>query len=160
MNERMRSFTGEKATGRLDAGFTLIELLIVIVIIGILAAIAIPIFLTQRHKAVDASMKQDLTTVAIEENTYFVDNSNYVAVGAFSGQSTVGTDTVTLSTGNTASVVLNGTSTAFCVATSNPAGSRTGASGNSQYWVYVSDLGGIQSSGTYATSCPPSGGSW
>jgi len=50
-----------------DEGFTLIELLVVIIIIGILAAIAIPVFLNQRKKGVDASLKSDLRTVAEAE---------------------------------------------------------------------------------------------
>jgi type IV pilus assembly protein PilA len=144
---------------KFDEGFTLIELLVVIIIIGILAAIAIPTLLSQRQKAVDASMKQDLTTVATEENTYFVDNPTYVAISTFSGNTTVGADTVALSTGNTAQAVINNNGTAFCVSISNPKGSRTG-SGGTGYWVYVSDMGGFQSGGTYASACPAAAGSW
>lgn len=51
-------------------GFTLIELLVVILIIGILAAVAIPAFLSQKSKAADANVKTDLNTAQTAEETY------------------------------------------------------------------------------------------
>jgi type IV pilus assembly protein PilA len=63
-----------------DQGFTLIELLVVIIIIGILAAIAIPVFLSQRQKGWDAAVKSDLRNAATAEETYLTENSKYTAV--------------------------------------------------------------------------------
>jgi type IV pilus assembly protein PilA len=62
---------------RSTAGFTLIELLIVVVIIGILAAIAIPKFANTKEKAVVASMKSDLRNLAGAEESYWVENRTY-----------------------------------------------------------------------------------
>lgn len=61
-------------------GFTLIELLIVVVVIGILAAIAIPSFKNTKGKAFLASMKSDLRNLAVAEESYFYDKHAYTAV--------------------------------------------------------------------------------
>jgi len=145
-----------KAMDENEEGFTLIELLVVIIIIGILAAIAIPVFLNQRKKAVDSSMKSDARTIANEEETYFTDQQKYVAATS-GGTAQAPTITITpgqvvsLSTGNTAVVTL-GTAAAnlgaYCIVTDRAATMQPGT----QAWVYISNKGGLQPSGTVA--CP------
>ena len=60
-----------------NQGFTLIELLIVVVIIGILAAIAIPKFSATRERAYVASLKSDLKNLATLQDVYYNDNYSY-----------------------------------------------------------------------------------
>ena len=65
-------------TKNLRKGFTLIELLIVVVIIGILAAIAIPKFANTKTKAYTAAMKSDLRNLVTAEEAFFSDSGKYV----------------------------------------------------------------------------------
>ncbi len=62
-----------------EEGFTLIELLVVIIIIGILAAIAIPVFLNQRAKGWDSAVKADLRNAATAQETFLTDTGLYSA---------------------------------------------------------------------------------
>ncbi len=68
---------------REEGGFTLIELLVVILIIGILAAIAIPSFLSQKSKASDAQAKELARTAETTAETYATDhNGEYTGLTA------------------------------------------------------------------------------
>jgi type IV pilus assembly protein PilA len=62
---------------RMRKGFTLIELLIVVVIIGILAAIAIPKFANTKQQAYLATLKEDLRNLVTAEEAYFSDFTTY-----------------------------------------------------------------------------------
>ena len=118
-----------------EEGFTLIELLVVIIIIGILAAIAIPVFLNQRKKGVDASIKSDLKSAATQVETW-----NNAGVVAPTTGSVLG---LKPSPGNTIQVIPStGTTGAYCMKAANPKGSNPAAG-----LVYDSDQGGLQAVG-------------
>ena len=138
-----------KAMEEKEEGFTLIELLVVIIIIGILAAIAIPVFLNQRKKGYDASIKSDLRTIANELESYNTDGNGYPTNVAITGTGpvVVGTTAVRTSTGNTFTVTYNTAATAFCIVGANDKGTHA--------WEYVSSQGGLQPSSTIAAASPP-----
>ena len=120
----------QKSMKEKDQGFTLIELLVVIVIIGILAAIAIPIFLNQRQKAVDASIESDLKAAATVQETIYTDEQAYTDV---EGDLTAAG--FKLSKGNTFST-LNADADGYCMIIENEAGSG-------KVFAYDSQGGGL-----------------
>ena len=122
-----------KAMDEREEGFTLIELLVVMIIIGILAAIAIPVFLNQRKSGYDAGTKSDVKNAATAEETYYTDNGSYTTTNASlpGWKQSAHTTGVALSTPVAGAYFINGTSESgkhFCYDSSNSqAGVYTGS---------------------------------
>lgn len=86
--------------GRLRQGFTLIELLIVVVIIGILAAIAIPKFESTKAKAYASSIKSDLRNLTSMQEGYFYENEVYASTPAATGFGSTNGVSITIAESN------------------------------------------------------------
>jgi len=99
---------------------------VVMIIIGILAAIAIPIFLSQRKKAEDSAAKADVSTLGKEVATYFVDGTTMPTVTAPSGRYLVNGVDVGKQSANVVLAAKSGTgSTDWCVSVTNAKGDKT-----------------------------------
>jgi len=116
-----------------DEGFTLIELLVVIIIIGILAAVAIPVFLNQRERAFDAAARSDLHTLAEMEETFLTDNAaSYATIASIQAAG----ETVTPTKDVTLTVERFNSSLSYCLSAKHARSTQT------YYWD--SAAGGIQ----------------
>ena len=126
---------------RNQKGFTLIELLFVVVIIGILAAIAIPKFAATKDKAKLASVKTDVRNSETAEEAYF---SDYATYGTYAQLQTA--SNFSLSTGNT--MAITAATNGYTVAASNSSISSTITS------CKVQVGGGASSTVDGAITCP------
>jgi len=125
---------------REDSGFTLIELLVVVIIIGILAAIAIPVFLSQKAKAQSSEAVNDVRNLAGFEELYLTDAGTY---GTIAQVQTL-EPTVRVSAGVTLSVVDYINATGYCLSAVQVT--------SGVVWYYDSLAGGLQPKGS--SGCP------
>jgi type IV pilus assembly protein PilA len=159
MYDKLRKIREAKAED--DRGFTLIELLVVVVIIGILIAIAIPLYLNYQKGAHDKSAQSDLKAAVTAIQQCFTDNGNAYpsavtwasGVGTPTGTGTpnpCANDVLNTSSGTTIVYTLASGGASFTLAASNSSGHKNAnaaalaaATGSgSDYYFYDSSAGG------------------
>jgi len=143
-----------------DEGFTLIELLVVVVIIGVLVAIAVPVYLNYRKGAADKSAQSDVRAAISAVEQYYTDNGNaYPATTA--GDNSAGA-TPSIALGATQKITLSDKTQLYYYLASATATSykicATNTGGSGKWYTYDSSVGGsVKAIATMTTpaSCTP-----
>lgn len=140
---------------RAESGFSLIEILIVMILIGVLAVIALPSFMSQRSKGQDACARAQLHTMKTAMETLYTETESYAGVdiarlhdveGAVVSSGACGSGTSSLVgglVGGSCSDSVATTKSSYCI-------SQTSASGRT-YLIALSDAGAV------SQLCAPAG---
>ena len=136
-----------------DSGFTLVELLVVMLILGLLAAIAIPAFFNQRTKAQDAEAKSTVKTAQTALETYATDNNGSYASATRANLKTIEPTLSSAASGSNTLSTLTTTSNSYTITV-------TSASNNTFSIARATDGSLSYSCGTQGNGGCPSGGNW
>ena len=123
-----------------EDGFTLIEILVVILIIGILASIAIPVFLNQRKAANEASLRSDMKNLALAVEQFFLENPTDPDVN-------FATDVKGFKSTKGATFAIRGNANTWCIVGSQNNSNYDSMSNVSTALTYDSTNGGIMPKG-------------
>ncbi|WP_433789179.1 type II secretion system protein [Actinoplanes sp. CA-252034] len=129
-----------------DEGFTLIELLVVVVIIGVLVAIAVPVYLNYRQGAADKSAQSDVRGAISAVEQYYTENGNKYPTGTLTENNTDGTKTTLKLSATGKQVITLSDKTQLTYVAGTATGTyklcATNGGGSTKKYLYDSEKGG------------------